>query len=115
MYGSYKYKATEKVDVIPAIFVKSMGLKTQYEINGMGIYDEKFWAGMTLRFREAFICLFGTSFTRNNRKFDIGYSYDFDLGKIKSYSGGSHEILLRVTLIRPKLSYHYYKTPRLFN
>ena len=115
MFANYKYKFNEKINIFPAIFVKSMGIKTQYEFNGMAVYDEKFWGGLTVRPTEAFILLFGTSFVKSDRKYEIGYSYDFDLGKMKSYSGGSHEILLRVTLIRPKINYHYYKTPRLFN
>ena len=30
-----------------------------------------------------------------NRQFKVAYSHDFDLGKLGTYSNGSHEVMLR--------------------
>jgi type IX secretion system PorP/SprF family membrane protein len=91
VYAKYTIKASEKIDVVPSVFVKSSQFINQYEINSNVFLDKKYWLGVSYRFDESAVALVG--FTINNQ-FQVGYSYDFNLGPIKTYSNGSHEIML---------------------
>lgn len=44
-------------------------------------------------------------------KLRIGYAYDFSVGPLRSYSGGSHEVSLGIYFIKPKVRM---ATPRFF-
>ena len=74
-------------------------------------YGGKFWAGASYRYKESIVGLIGVDITQNIR---IGYSYDYNSGAIKSYSSGSHEILLLGSFNLQKSSIPS-KSPRFFN
>jgi type IX secretion system PorP/SprF family membrane protein len=54
-------------------------------------YKEKMFAGASVRLNDALALHVGATFMEY---FQVSYSYDFLIGKLKSYSSGSHEIML---------------------
>lgn len=54
-------------------------------------YKEKMFAGISIRLRDAVAFHVGMSFLND---FQVAYSYDLLIGKLKNYSGGSHEIMI---------------------
>lgn len=54
-------------------------------------YKEKVFAGFSLRLRDAVALHVGASFKDD---FQVSYSYDLLIGKLRNYSSGSHEIML---------------------
>lgn len=96
-----------------------MGVNNQntfsFEVNGMAYYKERFWFGASYRLSEEVISesvigmvgLFITDFLR------LGYSYDFNIGALKSHSSGTHEIMLSLRLAKNDYNYGR-KSPRFF-
>lgn len=85
------------------------------EANGMVYYKGKLWFGGSYRTNEALASesvsgIVGLFITENIR---LGYSYDFNIGALKKYSGGSHEVMLSLRLGQNESSYGR-KSPRFF-
>lgn len=112
LYGKYNYKANEDVTIIPSILVKSTYYITQAEVSAIVNYQSKMWGGLTYRHGEAVAALAGFQIHKN---WKVGYGYDFNIGKVMKYSGGSHEVMLSSVLGSFNKKKHNYKTPRFFN
>jgi len=54
-------------------------------------YNEKMFAGVSIRLRDAVALQVGVSFANY---FQVSYSYDLLISKLRTYSSGSHEIML---------------------
>jgi len=111
LFAGYRI-VSDKIEIIPSMLVKSTMYITHYDFNGMLIFNDKFWFGLSYRLQEAFTGLVGLKF---QSKYSIGYSYDMHTGPVKAHSSGSHEIFLRATFAKPENACPYLKTPRLFN
>jgi len=91
IYTYYKIKASDKVQIIPSVFVKSSEFTTQFELNTNVYYDKKFWLGATYRHGANASALVGFNITQ---QISLGYAFDYNYGPAKSYSSTSHEIML---------------------
>lgn len=94
VYTYYKIKASEKVNIIPSVFMKSSEFITQFELNTSMYYNKLIWFGVTYRHADSFSALLGFNITK---QIALGYAYDFNYGPAKAYSPSSHEILLYTT------------------
>jgi type IX secretion system PorP/SprF family membrane protein len=112
LYAKYNYRINEDVVLVPAFLTKSTVYVTQVELSSVVQYKSKVWGGLTYRHGEAIAGLVGFQFDKN---WKVGYSYDFNVGKVMKYSGGSHEIMLSSILGTFNKKKHNYKTPRFFN
>jgi len=111
LYAKYKIKAADKINVIPSIQLRSAMFITQFEVSALMYYANRFWIGASYRPNDAVVGLLGVEITKN---FRVGYSYDYNSGPVKSFSGGSHEILVMGSFdVSPKIIPT--KTPRFFN
>lgn len=95
LYAKYKVVLDSNFAITPALLVKSSGFITQYELNATATYKQKISLGVTYRIKESIVGLLGVSIT--DAVF-IGYSYDFNVKPINTYSSGSHEIMLQARL-----------------
>ncbi|MFA4851966.1 MAG: type IX secretion system membrane protein PorP/SprF [Bacteroidales bacterium] len=111
LYAKYKIKAGEKVNVIPSVKVRSSEFITQFDATALVYYANKFWVGASFRLDDAIVGLIGVDITKN---FRVGYSYDYTSGPLKSYSSGSHEIMLLASFDVSKWIIPV-KTPRFFD
>jgi type IX secretion system PorP/SprF family membrane protein len=57
-------------------------------------YLEKVFAGVSIRLRDAIGIHIGYTFFDN---YQVSYSYDIIIGKLRSYTSGSHEIMIAVS------------------
>lgn len=64
-------------------------------------YNDKMWLGINYRTQDALG--FSVGFNVNER-FTIGYAYDYSLGQVKGFQGGSHEIMLKFITTNRKVS-----------
>jgi type IX secretion system PorP/SprF family membrane protein len=111
LYAKYKIKAADKINVIPSIQIRSAMFITQFEVSALMYYASRFWIGVSYRPSDAIVGLIGVEITKN---FRVGYSYDYNSGPVKSYSSGSHEILVMGSFnVSQKIIPT--KTPRFFN
>ncbi len=92
MYG-YIIDLSDKVNLIPSTLVSiSPGRTVLVDLNAYVTFNNRFWLGASYRSGRSYAGLF--QFEINNQ-LKIAYSYDFDYGKLGTYSNGSHEIMLR--------------------
>jgi type IX secretion system PorP/SprF family membrane protein len=111
LYAKYKISAGTDYSVIPSFLVNSSGFIRQYELNTTVVYKEKIRLGLTYRFQESIVGLIGVNITD---EILIGYSYDYNAAPIKTYSSGSHEIMIQARLKGFNTKKYDYKSPRFF-
>ncbi len=89
----YVYDISAKARVYPSLLISySPGEKLLYDINTHFSYVDKFWVGFSYRNKRS---LAGFCQFQVNNQLRVAYTYNFDFGKLRSYSSGSHEIMLR--------------------
>ncbi len=91
--GGYLYSINAKLKFMPsALFTFTPGEKILMDINAHFNYNDRFWFGASYRNGRSLAGLFQF---KVNTQLRVAYSYDFDFGKLRTYSNGSHEIMLR--------------------
>jgi type IX secretion system PorP/SprF family membrane protein len=89
----YMFSLSRKVNLLPSALVSySPGEKILYDINAHISIIDRMWLGVSYRSNRSVAALFQFSV---NDQLKIGYTYDFDFGKLGKYSNGSHEVMLR--------------------
>lgn len=82
----------------PATMIRLVnGAPPSFDVTGNFLFYQRFWAGAMYRFQESVGMLF--QYVINN-KLRVGYAYDFTVNDIRSYSSGSHEIMLGLDIGR---------------
>lgn len=75
----------------PSIMLKSSDMvfkSFQADITGRVYYKDDYWLGLSYRTGDAIVMLAGLKVDR----FYIGYSFDFTMSEIRSYTYGTHEL-----------------------
>jgi type IX secretion system PorP/SprF family membrane protein len=89
----YMFSLGQKTNFMPSALVSySIGDKLLYDVSAHFILNGRLWLGATYRSTSAVTAL--AQFAINNQ-FKVAYSYDYNFGKLGTYSNGSHEIMLR--------------------
>ena len=89
----YMFSLGQKTKFMPSALVSySVGDKLLYDASAHFILNDRLWLGATYRSTSAVTAL--AQFAINNQ-FKVAYSYDYNFGKLGTYSNGSHEIMLR--------------------
>ncbi len=96
--GGYKYNLNRNFDIVPALLMKGVPrYDYMIDLNVRTIYQKMVWLGLGFRTSvknaESLILNVGYNY---NDMVNIGYSYDITLSKLRTYSSGSHEIMLGV-------------------
>lgn len=113
LYGKYRFdNVFEKIDLEPYLLIKSNRRSTQFDLNMTAYYDKTMWAGLSYRLGDAFSAMLGMAITEKIR---VGYAYDYSIGVNRRYSGGSHELMMLVTLDGFNRQKTLPNTPRIFN
>lgn len=70
-------------------------LSPQYELSAIGVYNKKFWGGVSYRYIDAVVALIGMEiFTGNDNGIRIGVAYDLTTSKMRNSSSNSTEVFL---------------------
>ena len=91
--GGYNWQIpSSNIELRPSLLLKSdFGASSVVDVNVMGVYNNKFWGGVTYRLTEAVAVNVGYQFTKSLK---AGYSYDIGISDVSQQGGGSHEIFL---------------------
>ena len=93
LYTGYIFNLSPRISFFPSTLITySVGENLLYDINSHFILFDRIWFGASYRSNRSVGGLF--QFALNNQ-FRVAYTYDFDFGRLGSYSNGSHEIMLR--------------------
>lgn len=102
MYATlgYTFKISKNLSVQPTALVKySKPTPFQPEFSARFIYKNMFWLGGSYRSNESASALVGATI---KEKLTVAYSYDMITSKIRTYTSGSHEIMITYQFIKPK-------------
>ncbi|MBN1131883.1 MAG: type IX secretion system membrane protein PorP/SprF [Bacteroidales bacterium] len=95
LMGGYKFALTNEFFMEPGLLLKtSENWNPQGDLSLKFYYEDQFWAGLSYRTNGSLIAMFGVRI----EGLYLGYSFDYTLSKIGSYSFGSHEITMSVKL-----------------
>ena len=89
--GGYTIGISPRIDIQPSVFFKTDFISSQFSVNANVVYDKTFWGGVSYRYNEAIVFMAGMELKAGLM---LGYSYDWNSGKIGKYTGGSHEVSL---------------------
>lgn len=93
LHGGYLVDISETIKLKPsALFRFTPSGEKQFDLNLNVIFHDRFWLGTSYRFNESVVFL--AEFQINNQ-LRAAYAYDFGMGAIRQYHGGSHEIALQ--------------------
>ncbi len=90
----------------PSFLISTDALTSQVILNNNLVFKEKYYLGFSYRMGNAIVGMLGLELFKDVQ---VGYSYDFETTKIRSYSFGSHEVMLRYSfeLFKEKLPEQY--------
>jgi type IX secretion system PorP/SprF family membrane protein len=108
-YTSYFYELNDKIILQPGFSMRKSANVFLWGISGMANFDNFISAGFDYRINDALAIVTRVAVTPY---ISIGYSYDFDMGTMKSYNSGSHEISVQAKISRGN---QILKSPRFFD
>lgn len=98
LHGGYKYMINRELSIEPTLILRKVSATPfQVDVNvrvwyGKRQWDRnKIWGGISFRSQDAVTFMVGFTY---QRKIEIGYSYDFGVNRLRTYHGGSHELML---------------------
>jgi type IX secretion system PorP/SprF family membrane protein len=99
--AGYMFDVSKKISIQPAALVKfSKPVPVQPEFSLRAFYNKMFWIGGSYRLNDAVSIMAGVTTLKD--KLNIAYAYDIPNTKIRTYTSGSHEIMLTYQFIKPK-------------
>lgn len=96
----YTFKVSKNFSVQPSVLAKfNAPLPLQPEFSLRGLYKNLFWIGGSYRMNDAASVMAGVIV---KERLTIGYSYDIPTSKIRTYTSGSHEVVIAYQFMKPK-------------
>jgi type IX secretion system PorP/SprF family membrane protein len=91
--AGYIHNLSQKLKFYPStLLTYASQEKLLFDINAHFNYIDRFWAGVSYRNNRS---MAGLIQVQLNNQLRVAYTYDFDFGKLRTFSYGSHEIMLR--------------------
>lgn len=91
LQAGYNIELTSSMTLKPCVLMKTDAASTQLDINANLLVNNKYWGGLSYRLQDAIVIMAGLEIIPNLK---LGYSYDLTLSDIKTYSSGTHEVML---------------------
>ena len=108
--GGYDIELNPDITLKPSVFAKYDGTIPQVDINTNVLLQNKFWLGASYRLQDAIVILAGLEVTQNLK---VGYAYDLTTSDIKSYSSGTHEVMINYCFrVKPNVVRQFHKNVR---
>lgn len=113
-YTRFNFELAKYFDLLPAFYATNNNKSTNLEVNTLVYYQKKYWLGLSYRLddqinSEFMSIIAGLEFFTNVK---LGYSYDFNIGKLSTIPHNSHEIMLSFKI--PKYEHKTIRSPRFF-
>lgn len=92
--GGYKVQINDKFTFVPSAMMRmSAGVPPSFDLTMLFSYKNLMSAGLSYRNVDALAALFKINFLDY---FFLGYAYDMNTSKLRSYNSGSHELSLGI-------------------
>lgn len=90
--AGYKLFVDDEISATPSVMLKKVGnIPISYDANLKLVFRDCFWLGGSYRKGDSFAALAGINFSN---VFNITYAYDYATSRLRSYTSGSHELVL---------------------
>lgn len=90
--AGYKLFVDDEISATPSFMLKKVAnIPLSYDANLKVSFKDKFWVGGSYRKNDSFAALAGINF---NNILNLTYSYDYTTSELRSYTSGSHELVL---------------------
>jgi type IX secretion system PorP/SprF family membrane protein len=90
--AGYKLFVDDEISATPSVMLKKVGnIPISYDANLKFVFRDRFWLGGSYRKGDSFAALAGINFSN---VFNITYAYDYATSRLRSYTSGSHELVL---------------------
>tara|TARA_B110001454_G_scaffold104677_1_gene98540 strand:- start:101 stop:1024 length:924 start_codon:yes stop_codon:yes gene_type:complete len=100
IHGGYDFILPYDLVADPYLLLRYVSnVPMQLEFGSKVTWKESAWAGFSYRSGDAFSMLLGYTY---KNYISFGYSYDFTTSNLRTYSGGSHELLFRILFQKQK-------------
>lgn len=91
MMAGYNVDLTSSLTLRPMVQIKTDAVSVQADFNANLMINNRFWVGGSYRLQDAIVLMAGLEIIPNLK---FGYSYDLTTSDIRTYSSGTHEIML---------------------
>lgn len=91
MMAGYNVDLTSSLTLKPMLMVKTDAISVQADFNANLMINNRFWLGASYRLQDAIVFMAGMEIIPNLK---VGYSYDLTTSDIRTYSSGTHEIMI---------------------
>ena len=91
LMAGYSQDLTSSLTLKPSVLVKSDAVSTTFDVNANLVINSRFWVGAGYRLQDAIVLTAGLEIIPNLK---FGYSYDLTTSEIKTFSSGTHEVML---------------------
>lgn len=96
MTSGFVFFPSDGLTVKPSVLVKYVPTApVEVDLNLHALFQEKFWLGLGYRSGASFVAMLEYQITPTLR---TGYAHDFTTNGLRTFSGGSHEIMLGLDL-----------------
>jgi type IX secretion system PorP/SprF family membrane protein len=92
--SGYKIGVTSNFIIEPSVLAQSTVKSFQLDAGMRFFYTRNYWIGFAYRTNKTLVSMLGIKVDG----FFLGYAYDSNIGAIKNYSGGTHEIIFGMQL-----------------
>lgn len=92
--AGYKYQINQEWVLRPSVLAKTDIASTQIDLNVNVLFRDMVWGGVSYRLSDAIAPMLGYQTKIGDGLLRIGYAYDVTTSKLRSYSSGSHDIML---------------------
>lgn len=94
LLGGYRISLNENLKMEPSMLFKTTSLNTQLDINTKLMYMNLYWLGFSYRSDNSLVSMLGFQIDM----FHLAYAYDASFSSVRTYSSGSHELILGVRI-----------------
>lgn len=109
--GGYVFDLSKTTKFKPAVLLKGTnGAPLSFDMTANFLFNDTFWLGGSYRINESAEAFGIITDFQVSKQWRIGYAYEYPISELKSYTSGTHEILLMFELFKSKRI----KSPRFF-
>ncbi|ALJ03946.1 hypothetical protein APS56_01725 [Pseudalgibacter alginicilyticus] len=109
--GGYVFDLSNTTKFKPAALLKATnGAPLSFDITANFLFNNVFWLGGSYRINESAAALGAIADFQVSKQLRIGYAYEYPISELRTYTSGTHEILLMFEIFQSKRI----KSPRFF-
>ncbi|WP_372754524.1 type IX secretion system membrane protein PorP/SprF [Mariniflexile sp.] len=109
--GGYVLDLSASTKFKPAIMLKATnGAPLSFDMTANFLFNEVFWIGGSYRIDQSAAAFGAITDFQVSKQLRLGYAYEYPVSEIRTYTSGTHEILLMYELFKSKRI----KSPRFF-